>query len=308
MFDSKHLRSAFTLIAAAVACSTAQAALFRAYLSGTGNDANPCTLQQPCRLLPAALNAVAEGGEIWMLDSANYNTSTVTVNKSVSILAIPGAVGSIVAQNAGPAVAITAGSVALRNVVIGPVAGAASGTHGVTVTGSSTTVTIENSVIAGVPNNGVYVIGGAVKVANTVLRNNGQFAIVLDGGGSADVTTSQMLKNAGGGVYAGGSSGNTTASVSDSIISGSNSGVRVAALTGGNARISVTRSTIAHTAQSLWCEGTGTNYVFLGSNLIAYNTAAWNVAASCTDAYTAGNNQFNSNGAPTGVLTPLNLQ
>jgi len=308
MRESTILRSTLVGLAVALLSATAQAQLFRAYLASDGNDASPCTLQAPCRLLPAALNAVASGGEIWMLDSANYNTATVNITKSVSILAIPGAVGSIVAQNGGPAVAITAGIVALRNVVIGPVAGAAPGTHGVTVTGSSTTVTIENSVIAGVPNNGVYVIGGAVKVANTVLRNNGQFAIVLDGGGSADVTTSQMLKNAGGGVYAGGSSGNATASVSDSIISDSNSGVRVAAVTGGSARISVTRSTIAHTAQSLWCQGTGTNYVFLGGNLIAFNSAAWTVAENCTGAYTAGNNQFNSNGAPTGTLTPLSLQ
>jgi hypothetical protein len=48
--------------------------------------------------------------------------------------------------------------------------------------------------------------------------------------------------------------------------------------------------------------------VFLGGNLIAYNTATRNVAASCSDAYTAGNNQFNSNGTPAGVLTPPRTQ
>jgi hypothetical protein len=47
--------------------------------------------------MPAALAAVADGGQIWMLDSANYNTSPVVIAKSVSILAVPGAVGSLVA-------------------------------------------------------------------------------------------------------------------------------------------------------------------------------------------------------------------
>jgi hypothetical protein len=57
-------------------------------------DTNNCTVGAPCRLLPAALAAVGSGGEIWILDSANYNTGPVTIGKSVSILAIPGAVGT----------------------------------------------------------------------------------------------------------------------------------------------------------------------------------------------------------------------
>src|SRR6187402_2750686 len=104
-----------------LAAGAAHAQIFRAYLASDGSDANPCTLAQPCRLLPAALTAVAGGGEIWMLDSANYNTGTVTIGKSVSILAVPGVVGSIVALNGGAAISITAAGlkIALRNVAIG---------------------------------------------------------------------------------------------------------------------------------------------------------------------------------------------
>jgi hypothetical protein len=110
------------------------AGLFRAYLSISGNDANPCTVQEPCRLLPAALNAVNDAGEIWMLDSANYNTSTVSITKSVSILAVPGAVGSVVA-NGGDAISINApGSrVALRNLNVRPLSGSANGISVATV-------------------------------------------------------------------------------------------------------------------------------------------------------------------------------
>jgi len=99
--------------------SMAQAQLFRAYVASYGNDGNPCTVTTPCRLLPAALNAVAPGGEIWMLDSANFNLGTVDIAKSVSILAVPGAVGSIVAVAGNPAITIqTSGvDVTLRNVV-----------------------------------------------------------------------------------------------------------------------------------------------------------------------------------------------
>ena len=71
------LRSALALVFALVLSSAAHAQLFRAYLASDGSDTHPCTLAQPCRLLPAALAAVASGGEIWMLDSANYNTDVV---------------------------------------------------------------------------------------------------------------------------------------------------------------------------------------------------------------------------------------
>jgi hypothetical protein len=70
--------------------SFADAGLFRAYLSVHGADTNSCTLADPCRLLPAALAAVADGGEVWMLDSGNFNISQVNISKSVTILAVPG--------------------------------------------------------------------------------------------------------------------------------------------------------------------------------------------------------------------------
>jgi hypothetical protein len=70
---------------------------FRAYLSLQGDDGNPCTLQQPCRLLPAALAAINDGGEIRMVDSATYNTASVEVTESATLLAIPRVLGTVVA-------------------------------------------------------------------------------------------------------------------------------------------------------------------------------------------------------------------
>jgi len=86
----RPLRIAFALLAALGISATAHAQSFRAYLSVSGSDGNPCTVAAPCRLLPAALNAIAAGGEVWMLDSANYNSGTVAITKSATILAIPG--------------------------------------------------------------------------------------------------------------------------------------------------------------------------------------------------------------------------
>lgn len=113
---------ALVALLAVLAFGSAQAQLFRTYLSLSGLDTNACTLQAPCRLLPAALAAVKDGGEIWMLDSANFNSLPVTITKGVKILAIPGEMGSIVANGSAPVDAITINApnrdVTLRNLVI----------------------------------------------------------------------------------------------------------------------------------------------------------------------------------------------
>jgi oligopeptide/dipeptide ABC transporter ATP-binding protein len=101
-------------------------------------------------LLPAALAAVADGGQVWILDSANYNVAPVSITKSVTILAVPGAIGSLVAT-AGNAIDInTAGvKVVLRNLLIGPLPGGG-GVDGIHMLAGSA-LTVENCVIGNMP-------------------------------------------------------------------------------------------------------------------------------------------------------------
>jgi hypothetical protein len=294
-----------------LASGTAHAQLFRSYLASDGADTNPCTLSQPCRLLPAALTAVADGGEIWMLDSANYNTATVPITKSVSILAVPGAVGSIVALNGGPAVSIATSllRVTLRNVSIGPLAGATPGTHGVEMNASST-LTIEESLIANLPGNAVTVGSfGTLRVADSTLRNNGEYAIRLDAEVRAVVVSTRMLDNVEGGVSAtGGSVGTvTTATVSDSVISGGQTGV--GAYTFGNAtmRISVQRCTIKNTnaALSSTTAGVGTAEVSVGGSLIVDNFQHWVQSGAGSTLYSLVDNQMWGPATVVGTKTAL---
>jgi hypothetical protein len=306
------LRSAFALAATLLLSATAQAQLFRAYLASDGNDANACTLVAPCRLLPAALAAVASGGEIWMLDSANYNTATVTIGKSVSILAIPGAVGSVVALG-GPAISITAPSltIALRNLVIVPFP-ASGATYGVNMTGAST-LTIEGSLIANLPNEAVHVIGaGKVEIANTIIRNNGGFAVWLENGASADIAGTKMLNNAGGGVLAYSTTAtNTTATVSDTIISAGGPGVDSGTdAAGGATRIFVTRCTIQNTTTALRTQtaGAGTALVAVSSSMITNNIYGWYQEGAGSVVRTLGNNHLTDNSGSIGSLTVSSLQ
>src|SRR5262245_62890527 len=55
----------------------------RTYVSGLGNDNNPCTASSPCSTFQAALALTLAGGTIYVLDSANYGP--VTINKALTI-------------------------------------------------------------------------------------------------------------------------------------------------------------------------------------------------------------------------------
>jgi hypothetical protein len=103
------LRITFALGLGLLLSAEVQAQSFRTYLSSTGTANPSCSLASPCRLLSDALAAVADGGEVWMLDSANYNSGPVNVTKSVTIRAVPGALGSFVALGGNAIDIATAG-------------------------------------------------------------------------------------------------------------------------------------------------------------------------------------------------------
>jgi hypothetical protein len=306
------------LLGLLLTASAANAQIFRAYLASDGSDANPCTLTAPCRLLPAALTAVANGGEIWMLDSANFNSATVTVGKSVSILAIPGAVGSIVALNGGPAISITAAGlkVALRNVVIGPVITAAAGTHGVSMSAASS-LTIEDSLIASLPGTGILVVGGTLKVTNSTVRDMGSNGVSVQGA-RAVISSTRLFRNftAGLQVDARNPSETSVATVSDSVISGGSGGGtsgygvfvigQISAT--ASARVSVIRSTIEGTNNALFSVALAgaTSQISVGGSLIAGNASPWGQDGAGSAILSLGDNQMYGNFTPPqGTKTPL---
>lgn len=69
--------------------------------AATGLDTNPCTRAAPCRDLSSAVGAVAEDGEVVILDSGGYDAFEIT--KSVQIVA-PEGVHAVIAPTEGIAV------------------------------------------------------------------------------------------------------------------------------------------------------------------------------------------------------------
>jgi len=108
------------ILAALAVGNTAQAVVAqRTFVATYGNDAHPCSITQPCRGFAAAIGRTAAGGEVIVLDSGGYGT--VTITKSVSIIAAPGVYAGISVFSGGFGVTVNADDtdvVALRGLTI----------------------------------------------------------------------------------------------------------------------------------------------------------------------------------------------
>jgi hypothetical protein len=230
------------LLAAALLTSlAAHGQLFRAYVSSAGNDANTCSLPAPCRLLPAALAAVGDGGEIWMLDSANYNTSTVTVTKSVSILAVPGVVGSVVATGGGSAISVNAPgkTVSLRNLVV---VALGAGTVGVDFA-AGTMLNVNDCQISGMSAAGINANASnssALNVRDTIVRDSTNNINI-----GTNITATIDHVQVTGGTYGVFVSGSSIVTVVNSNLSGMIDGALSYAIGGNQIRLLVERTVIS---------------------------------------------------------------
>jgi hypothetical protein len=184
--------------------SLAQAQATRTWVSGVGDDVNPCSRTAPCKTFAGAISKTAKDGEISVLDPGGFGT--VTITKSIYINGTHGAgYGSILASlTNGVNVNITdvndiRKTVRLRALDIN---GASTGNTGVSIT-SATEVHIEDTVIDGfITGNatGVRVNATAscnVFINHTEIRNNttGVSLATSSGFAVAQITGTRLVGN-----------------------------------------------------------------------------------------------------------------
>lgn len=293
---------------AMLAATHTHAQNFRSYLSLNGNDANACTLPAPCRLLPAALATVNNGGEIWMLDSANFNTATVAINKSVTILAIPGAMGSIVA-NGSDAISINASGVkvALRNLVLLNLSGAAN--RGVSFL-QGANLTIEGTQVYGLAT-GVFASasGAMVTIKDSTLRDN-DTGISLAGGIRAQLLNVALLNNLSTGMAA---SNGARVAISGGAVSGGGVGVAASAASSTITQVAVTATAVSGNVtglQAIAATGADQAQVMLNNVMLTQNSTGVAISGATATVFSRQNNAFKFNilDVSPGALSPLAAQ
>ena len=150
--------------------SLTQAQATRTWISGVGDDVNPCSRTAPCKTFAGAIAKTATGGEIDALDPGGFGT--VTISKSITLDGT-GMLASVLAPMVTgininiPETADPVRSVRIRGLSIN---GTTSGKFGILVTAANK-VTVEDTVIDGF-DQGINIMAGDVFVRNTTIRNN----------------------------------------------------------------------------------------------------------------------------------------
>lgn len=178
----------------AVTVSYSQAT--RTWVSGVGDDVNPCSRTAPCKTFAGAISKTATGGEINCLDPAGYGA--VTITKSITI-DCTGTQGSILASGVtGLTINAPKGTVRLRAINVNG-AGATPGSNGINIM-SAGKVFIEGSVFDGFSNSGISIrcAGCQTVISTSSFRNNTQAGISVvptEGTATVFITGSLIVGN-----------------------------------------------------------------------------------------------------------------
>ena len=89
-----HLLAPAVILAALALPSAAFAQATRTWVSGVGDDANPCSRTAPCKTFAGAISKTANGGEINIIDPGGFGG--VTITKSLTIRGRGGTAGALV--------------------------------------------------------------------------------------------------------------------------------------------------------------------------------------------------------------------
>ena len=73
-----YLQIPLICAALVIGAASAHAQATRTWVSGVGDDANPCSRTAPCKTFAGAISKTAEGGEISVLDPGGFGTVTIT--------------------------------------------------------------------------------------------------------------------------------------------------------------------------------------------------------------------------------------
>jgi hypothetical protein len=198
----------------------AKAQATRTWVSGVGDDANPCSRTAPCKTFAGAISKTAPFGEINCLDPGGFGALTIT--KSVTISCQAGTAGVLVSGTNGFIVNVGVNDrVTLDGLDID---GVTTGINGVSMIGAgkliirncsiynfsnfgvniqapaaspAPRVFLQNSLVTGNSLGGVNVQGesGAINnafVISSLIENNGPFAVKVTGPSSLILSASVL--------------------------------------------------------------------------------------------------------------------
>jgi hypothetical protein len=261
------------VVLAVVGTPLAHAQATRTWVSGVGDDANPCSRTAPCKTFAGAISKTAVGGEINVLDPGGFGA--VTITKAITISSEGFEAGVLVSGTNGIIVNVpNAGDVVILRGL--DIQGLGTGQSGVKViTGGNVQI---DKCLVGQFSFGIdfetTVAGSRLQVTDTIVRNNGSG---LTGGGILVAPTSTATATLDGvrmenNVFGLKTQGSSNTTVSNSVAT--NNAFAGLSATSSPAVLTIERSVVTHNASSggsgVVCNVAGTT-VRLGNSSITDN-------------------------------------
>jgi hypothetical protein len=283
------------LVVGLVLADTTARAQSQSWVSGVGDDANPCTRTAPCLTFTGALSKTAAGGEIDCLDPVSFGV--VNINKAIT-LDCSGAFG-LVQVSGTNGINVAAGpseKVILRGLSFG------GGVNGIDFT-SGAQLSVERCLIRGFSQNGIQInlsAAGAVYVTNTYITEVSNGIVAQTSAGALTVTLNQttIVNVATNGFQAAG--GTIDATITNSIIS--KAGANAVIGSAGSPQINVDSSTVSDSTTAFY---SASGAVIRVSNNDIYNDVTDFSIPKGGIIQSASNNRITEGGTtnPTGKIT-----
>jgi hypothetical protein len=273
----------------------------RTWVSGVGDDANPCSRTAPCKTFAGAISKTAAGGEIDALDPAGYGALTIT--KAITIDGGGGQVASVLVSGTN-GIVVQAGPsdvVILRNLRFN---GIGTGINGIRWLAGKA-LFVESCYIFGFTNNGIDIAksdGGKAYITDTTVENNGVSGLQSRNTVTNVQTTvdNSRFENNQFGIA---SEDFSKISVRHSVTAGNSSvGLLSEAVTAGPALLDVHDSTSAHNNIGLQAGGSGVTSVadITGLSLFDNPQGIVNNAGGTTNTFHTNYNT--TTGSPNGTF------
>ena len=255
-----------TLVGLFFAFSVIAGAQTRTWVSGVGDDLNPCSRTAPCRTFSRAHSVTSANGEINCLDPGSYGAVTITKSITIDCEDTQGAISA----SGVTGITINAASinVNLRGISIN---GMATGTNCIRVLGSGTVrVSVVEVVCSGFATHGISIEtstgSSKVVVFNSSFRNlvgNGINTFVTGAGSTTVAIDSCLFTNTGVGINFGAAA---VGSVVNSTVSNSTTGIQAS---GNTSFLNAARNQIVNNGTGVSALSSAT--IRIGKNEIAGN-------------------------------------
>ena len=284
----------------------AHAQATRTWVSGVGDDANPCSRTAPCKTFAGAISKTAPFGEINCLDPGGFGA--VTITKSIIISCETGTAGVLVSGTNGIVVNVASTDIVyLRGLDF---EGMTTGLAGILVLGGGVVhvqhclIRLFESSSAGFGIRFSPTSAGELYVSDTTLSDNGTgtigaaILIAPTGAASANVALTDVhVENNVAGIKVDGTGGTGAINLAmvDSLSAGNTgSGLVVLSSAGhSNTTVMVNHSNLSNNVIGLRGDGPLTT-VRIGSSVIGGNGTGVSITGGAT-VQSYGNNQLNGN-------------